>query len=49
MRKGDPEQQRWGNAINVVLPKFKNSGTHVNVSGAVVSNMHLIAKKQFNY
>ena len=37
MRKGDPEQQRWGNAINVVLPKFKNSGTHVNVSGAVVS------------
>ena len=37
MRTGDSEQQRWGNAINVVLPRFKNGGTHVNVSGAVVS------------
>ncbi|MCA4798315.1 extracellular solute-binding protein [Acinetobacter towneri] len=37
MRTGDDEQQRWGNAINVVLPRFKNGGTHVNVSGAVVS------------
>ena len=37
MRTGDAEQQRWGNAINVVLPRFKNGGTHVNVSGAVVS------------
>lgn len=37
MRTGNPEQQAWGNAINVVLPKFKNGGTHVNVSGAVVS------------
>ncbi|QTD65036.1 extracellular solute-binding protein [Acinetobacter towneri] len=37
MRTGDTEQKRWGNAINVVLPRFKNGGTHVNVSGAVVS------------
>lgn len=37
MRTGDAEQKRWGNAINVVLPHFKNGGTHVNVSGAVVS------------
>ena len=37
MRTGDAEQQRWGNAINVVLPRFKNGGTHVNVSCAVVS------------
>ena len=37
MRTGDAEQKRWGNAINVVLPRFKNGGTHVNVSGAVVS------------
>ena len=37
MRTGDAEQQRWGNAINVVLPRFKNGGTHVNISGAVVS------------
>lgn len=37
MRNGNAEQQRWGNAINVVLPRFKNGGTHVNVSGAVVA------------
>ncbi len=37
MRTGDAEQKRWGNAINVVLPRFKNGGTHVNISGAVVS------------
>ena len=37
MGTGDAEQKRWGNAINVVLPRFKNGGTHVNVSGAVVS------------
>lgn len=37
MRTGDAEQQRWGNAINVVLPRFKNGGTHVNVSGAAVA------------
>jgi iron(III) transport system substrate-binding protein len=38
MRTGDAEQQRrWGNSINVVLPRFENGGTHVNVSGAVVS------------
>ncbi|EPF80271.1 ABC transporter substrate-binding protein [Acinetobacter gyllenbergii] len=38
MRTGnDVEQQRWGNAINVVLPRFSNGGTHVNVSGAAVA------------
>ena len=37
MRTGDAEQRRWGNSINVVLPRFENGGTHVNVSGAVVS------------
>lgn len=37
MRTGDEKQQSWGNAINVVLPTFKNGGTHVNVSGAVVA------------
>lgn len=37
MRTGDARQKRWGNAINVVLPTFNNGGTHVNVSGAVVS------------
>ena len=37
MRNGDAEQQRWGNAINVVLPRFKNGGTHINVSGSAVA------------
>jgi len=35
--KGGPDQQKWGDAINVVLPTFKNGGTQVNVSGAAVA------------
>jgi iron(III) transport system substrate-binding protein len=34
---GGPEQQQWGEAINVVLPTFANGGTHVNVSGAALA------------
>ncbi|WP_281783608.1 extracellular solute-binding protein [Sinimarinibacterium flocculans] len=34
---GGPEQQKWGDAIQVVLPRFENSGTHVNISGAAVA------------
>lgn len=34
---GGPEQQKWGEAINVVLPTFTGGGTHVNVSGAAVA------------
>ena len=34
---GGPEQDEWGNAINVVLPTFEGGGTHVNVSGAAVA------------
>lgn len=34
---GGPEQKSWGEAIKVVLPTFGSSGTHVNVSGAVVA------------
>lgn len=34
---GGPEQQKWGEAINVVLPTFENGGTHVNISGAAVA------------
>jgi iron(III) transport system substrate-binding protein len=39
MRSGDggPEQKKWGEAIQVVLPRFDNGGTHVNVSGAAVA------------
>ncbi len=35
--KGGPEQVPWGEAINVVLPKFKKGGTHINVSGAAIA------------
>jgi iron(III) transport system substrate-binding protein len=35
--KGGPEQVKWGDAIQVLLPTFENGGTHVNVSGAAVA------------
>ncbi|MBA4789379.1 MAG: extracellular solute-binding protein [Rhizobiales bacterium] len=35
--KGGPEQQKWGDGIDVVLPVFDGGGTHVNVSGAAVA------------
>lgn len=35
--KGGPEQEKWGAAINVILPTFTNGGTNVNVSGASVA------------
>ena len=34
---GGPEQDEWGNAIDVVIPTFDDGGTHVNVSGAAVA------------
>ena len=34
---GGADQQKWGDAINVVLPTFAKGGTHVNVSGAAVA------------
>jgi iron(III) transport system substrate-binding protein len=34
---GGPEQQKWGEAIKVILPTFAGGGTHVNVSGASVA------------
>ncbi|MBF7682808.1 extracellular solute-binding protein [Acinetobacter sp. B5B] len=37
MSNGDDRQKSWANAINVVLPTFKNGGTHVNVTGAVLA------------
>jgi iron(III) transport system substrate-binding protein len=38
MRNGkNEEQKKWADAINIVLPKFQNGGTHVNVSGIVVA------------
>ena len=35
--KGGPEQAEWAKAIKMILPTFKNGGTHVNVSGAAVA------------
>lgn len=35
-RSGE-DQVKWGEAIDVVLPTFKNGGTQVNVSGAAVA------------
>jgi iron(III) transport system substrate-binding protein len=32
-----PEQKKWAEAIKVILPRFENGGTHINVSGAVVA------------
>lgn len=34
---GGPDQKRWGDAINLVLPTFGTGATHVNVSGAAVA------------
>jgi iron(III) transport system substrate-binding protein len=34
---GGPEQQQWGDAIDVVLPTFAGGGTHVAVSGASIA------------
>lgn len=34
---GGPEQRKWGDAINVVLPTFAKGGTHVNISGASIA------------
>jgi iron(III) transport system substrate-binding protein len=34
---GGPEQQKWGDAIKVILPTFEGGGTQVNVSGASIA------------
>ncbi|KQZ78228.1 iron ABC transporter substrate-binding protein [Mesorhizobium sp. Root157] len=35
--KGGDEQKQWGDAIKVILPTFKDDGTHVNISGAALA------------
>lgn len=35
--KGGPEQEKWAEAIKVILPTFKDGGTQVNISGAGVA------------
>jgi iron(III) transport system substrate-binding protein len=34
---GGPDQKKWGDAIDVVLPTLEGKGVHVNVSGAAVA------------
>ncbi len=34
---GGPDQTKWGNAINVILPTFEGGGTQVNISGASIA------------
>ncbi|MBF9232296.1 Fe(3+) ABC transporter substrate-binding protein [Microvirga alba] len=33
----NPEQKKWAEAIHVILPTFQNGGTHINVSGIVMT------------
>jgi iron(III) transport system substrate-binding protein len=33
----NPQQKAWADAVNVILPTFKDGGTHVNVSGVVLA------------
>jgi iron(III) transport system substrate-binding protein len=35
--KGGPEQQKWADAIKVLMPTFEKGGTHVNISGASIA------------
>jgi iron(III) transport system substrate-binding protein len=37
MTNGNDEQKGWASAINVILPSFRDGGTHVNISGAAVA------------
>lgn len=34
---GGPDQKKWGDGIDVVMPTFRNGGTHVNISGAAIA------------
>ncbi|MEO8669027.1 MAG: extracellular solute-binding protein [Bauldia sp.] len=34
---GGDEQKAWSDAINVIIPTFRNGGTEVNISGAAVA------------
>lgn len=35
--KGGSRQKTWGNGIDVLLPEFRQGGTHVNISGASIA------------
>jgi iron(III) transport system substrate-binding protein len=33
----NPDQKKWAEAIHVILPTFANGGTHINISGIVMT------------
>jgi iron(III) transport system substrate-binding protein len=33
---GKEDQKKWAEAVKVILPTFKDGGTHINVSGAIL-------------
>jgi len=37
LMQNNPAQKAWANATKVILPTFKDGGTHVNVSGVVLA------------
>lgn len=37
LMQNDPNQKAWADAIRVILPHFSGGGTHVNVSGFIIT------------
>lgn len=35
--RGGPDQRKWGEAIDVLLPTFEGKGVHVNISGVALA------------
>ena len=35
--KGGPDQLKWGEAIDVLIPTMEGNGAHVNISGAAMA------------
>ena len=49
---GGPEQKKWGDGVDVVLPSFTGGGTHVNATGAALAKHapnEAAAKKLIEY
>ncbi len=49
---GGPEQKKWGDGVDVVLPTFVGGGTHVNATGAALARHapnEAAAKKLIEY
>src|SRR5690606_9143351 len=35
--RGGPDQRKWGDAIDVVIPAIEGKGAHVNISGVAIA------------